>query len=137
MGKDNDIISERTIRKWLDNYDLLVDGKCNFEIIATNSGPRNPDGISNSYLNRIMLQDAIKKLPGEIRNCVVLRWIKQVPLRKAASMLGVNGAKYYKLCDAAVRELFITINGIRIPSEVQATSRIYRSKLEELYYQEN
>ncbi len=100
-----------TIKFCLENFQELASGRLPIKIMG-NSGPRANDGIGSSRLYLIMLTDAIKQLPIEQRNVVVLRYVKEHSLRDTLRLLKVNKTEYYKLCDMAISNIFRRVNGM-------------------------
>lgn len=106
-----DTYSKRTIKEWLKYYQALESGD-QIPGAAGNSAAKAYDCISSRLLLKIMVDDAIKKLPKDLRAVVVLRWVRPVGVAKALSLLGGITAKtYYGKCDAAVDRIHTQING--------------------------
>jgi DNA-directed RNA polymerase specialized sigma24 family protein len=104
-------VSKKNIRRWLDNYEALAVGDRPADAVPTNSGPKNYDGVSGGRLNKIMLDDAIKKLPRLQRACVTCKWIRQLRPAEALRLLGITKAEYTAGCNAAVDSIYASING--------------------------
>ena len=102
-------IPKHTIRKWLDNYDYLVHGGRPSDT-SGNSGAKPVDGITNRQLTKIMLEDAISKLPTELQRVVYFRWRDKLPLSFVLIKLELTKDQYYYRCDKAVLELYKLIN---------------------------
>lgn len=106
------LIARKTIRQWLDNYAVLVHGGKPADDIPHNSGCKPVDGVTNRWLNKMMLQEAIDKLPKELRQIVYFRWIDKMPLSFVLSILDLTKDQYYYRCDKAVESLYKSINGL-------------------------
>lgn len=104
-----ELIPIHTIRKWLDNYDYLVYGGRPPDI-GGNSGVKPMDGITNRQLTKIMLEDAIGKLPTGLRKVVYFRWKDKLPLAFVLIKLNLTKDQYYYRCDKAVQKLYKIIN---------------------------
>lgn len=104
------MITRKTIKIWLENYVSLAVGERLPDVIQ-NSGPKNYDGISGGYLNKVMLDDVINKLPPLTKACVQIRWIRCLPVAKSLKTIGITRDQYNRLCDEAVDTIYRNING--------------------------
>jgi DNA-directed RNA polymerase specialized sigma24 family protein len=99
------------VRKWLENWEAMtVEGR-RFDDIPRNAGPQNVDGVGYKRLTKIKIVEAIKALPREQRNVVVCRYIHQRSLGENLKLLGMQRARYYAVCDQAVKNVWRGING--------------------------
>lgn len=105
-------VSKKTIRQWLKNYDVIVHGGRPDDDIPRNSGCKPMDGITNRLLTKIMLQEAIGKLPADLYRVVYFRWIDKLPLGFVLMQLGYSKDQYYYRCDKAVACLYDIINRV-------------------------
>lgn len=106
-----DYISKKTIRYWLDHYESLAADDRPYDQLPTNSGPKEIDGVSLMQLNKVMLDDAIDKLPFETQVCCKARWVYKVPVRKTRDALGITRQNYYDNCDKAIKYIHDYLNG--------------------------
>lgn len=103
-------IAQKTVRKWLDNYTYLVHGGRPDGESSGNSGQKPIDGITNRQLTKIMLEDAISKLPRDLQRVVYFRWQDTLPLSFVLTALGMTKDQYYYRCDKAVACICDIIN---------------------------
>jgi hypothetical protein len=110
------VISEARLREWLGNWASLEAGDKLPDAIPVNSGAKSMDGITGGHINKIMLDAAIKRLPGELQRVIYLRWTspKRIGLKEALWALGVQKSEYYRRCDVAVARLYDNINGLAV-----------------------
>ena len=101
------------IEEWLENFHELSSGRLPPSEVPGNSGYTPGDGIRSSQLHLIMLKDAIKKLPIEQRNVVICRYIKRYSRGDTLRLLKLGSNEYYKICDIAKSNIFLTVNGRR------------------------
>ncbi len=105
-------VTQKTIRNWLNNYDILVHGGRPDDGNGGNSGCKPVDGITNRQLTKIMLQEAISKLPTELKHVVYFRWIDKLPLCFVLAQLNYTKDQYYYRCDKAVACLCDIVNRV-------------------------
>jgi fimbrial chaperone protein len=110
------IISKAQLRNWLENWLSFTTGDLLPDAPAINSGAKSRDGVTGGQINKIMLDDAINRLPSELRRVIYLRWTSpgEIKLRDALRALGVQKSEYYRRCDVAVDMLYDRINGLAI-----------------------
>ena len=111
MVKIEGYISKRTIKRWLENYDSLAAEDRFPDAISTHSGPKAYDGISNSRLNRMMLDQAIENLPDLMKACIKARYIYKLPRKRTLQLLGISSAVYYNRCKLAIDHIYLDLNG--------------------------
>jgi len=107
-----DTYSKKAVESWLENYQALIAGDSSADAPPSNSGPKAYDGINNRILIRIMLEDALSKLPEHLYNTVCHRWLMPVGRDKALDLLSCSKDVYYARCNKAVDTLHSTINGL-------------------------
>lgn len=122
------VISKDRLRVWLQNWLYFEAGDRIPDEQVHNSGPRSLDGITAGCINRIMMDDAIKRLPSELQRVLYLRWTspRKIKLTDALSALGIRKSEYYRRCDLAVDKLYELINGkpanyANLYAEIQST----------------
>lgn len=107
-------VSRRIIRFWLDNYQAIAAHDLVLDALPKNSSAKPYDGIANSQMNKVMLDDAIKKLPPRIGACAVARWIKRWDTRQILKTLNISREVYYERCDDAIELIYQRLNGSAI-----------------------
>ncbi|MCO5387812.1 MAG: hypothetical protein NHB14_20815 [Desulfosporosinus sp.] len=108
-------ISEDQVREWLENWLSLAICDKMPDALPANSGAKAFDGISGARINKIMMEDAIKKLPIDLQRVVHFRWTgPKVKLRDALICLGYGKSEYYRRCDLAVIAIYRIINGLAL-----------------------
>lgn len=105
------LISKKVVRYWLDNYASLIANDRPVDAVPSNSGRKSYDGVSWKQIDRIMLEEAIDKLPELLKNCVNARWVNPGPLGETLRQLGLTKDKYYKRCSWAIDSIYYYING--------------------------
>lgn len=108
------MVTKHQIRLWLENYEHLHAGDYSF-LEEGNSGPGPDDGVSSMFLNKIMLDCAIKELSLNHRLAVKMRWVWKKPTNKACRTLGVSRASYFRYCREAVDVIHKKLNRITTP----------------------
>ncbi|WP_214737428.1 hypothetical protein [Exiguobacterium sp. s162] len=105
-------ITKKAILHWLENYSSLRAGDRPVEeVIGSGGGPKSPDGITNSTLNQIMLDQAIENLPPLTRAICKARWVYQFPRRKTMKTLMISEGVYNQHRRAAVDLIYRDLNG--------------------------
>jgi DNA-directed RNA polymerase specialized sigma24 family protein len=104
-------ISKKVIKRWLEEYDYLAAGDRPPDAPPTNSGPKAYDGVSAGKLNKIMLDQAIDRLPPLMKACIRARYIYKLPLKATLRALGIGPKIYYNRCDLAIRHIYYQLNG--------------------------
>lgn len=105
------LISKKVIKYWLDNYTSIIANDRPVDAIPSNSGKKSYDGISWKQIDRIMLQDAIEKLPRLLKKCVYARWVDPQPLGETLRNLNLTKDVYYKRCSWAIDGIYYHVNG--------------------------
>lgn len=105
-----EIYSKKSIRNMLINYVALCSGD-RLQDCCGNAGPKAYDGINSRILLRIMLDEAIGKLPIDLKRAIYYRWLRPVGLGKALMACGVKKTEYYRRCELAVHKIFLALNG--------------------------
>jgi fimbrial chaperone protein len=116
MRRIEGYVSVKSVRRMLDNYESLEAGDRPLDAMPTNSGSKPDDGITGGFLNKVMLDDAIGKLPPPLYVAVKCRWVDRLPLGQTLRALeklgvGVEKSQYYRRCDAAVKAIQLLLNG--------------------------
>lgn len=106
------VLKNEDIVRWLEGYQALENG----ESVGAggNSGPAPYDGVTSGFLNKIMLDDALKALKNELPAawaCARARWILRLPRRIVLRYLGMTRDVYYGNCDAGVTFIRKQLNG--------------------------
>lgn len=105
-------ISRKTIKAWLEDYQSLEAGDRPLDAMPSNSGTKPEDGVTATRINKIMLDQAIGQLPGNLKAVVKWRWVDRKPLGEAMRALCYRDKKaYYSACDKAVKEIYNLVNG--------------------------
>jgi hypothetical protein len=108
------MISKRTIRGWLENYQGLIEEDRRVDDIPRNSGRKPDDGITDGMLNRVMLMQGLSSMRLEadlLYNCCKARWIDKDSFNFTLRRLGLSKDEYYRRCDWAIDYLYYKING--------------------------
>lgn len=111
MTRIDGYVSKKTIRLWLENYESLAVGDRFPDTPPSFTGPSAQDGKGDGRLNKIVLDQAIKQLPKNMRYVVLARYVVKIPRKRILHKLSINGNEYYKYCDKAVDTLYLIING--------------------------
>lgn len=106
------LVSKNVIKSWLEEWDSMQAGSRPMDAIPTSSGPKTQDGVSNSRINIIMLDAAIKDLPPVLYVCLMYRWVDQVPLNKVLEKTGIAKSTYYRRCEKAIDYIYYHVNGM-------------------------
>lgn len=107
------LIGRRQIRRWLENWENLIN-RCPMEdSLPVNSGCKPSDGITNGMLNKIMLEMAFDQLPLDLKQVAYYRWVKKghYTLNATLAKLGMTKDQYYYRCDLVVDSVFEFVNG--------------------------
>lgn len=111
MTRIDGYVSKKTIRLWLENYESLAVGDRFPEAPPSFTGPGVQDGKSDGRLNKIVLDQAIKQLPKNMRYIVLARYVVKIPRKRTLHKLNINADTYYQRCRQAVDLLHMNING--------------------------
>lgn len=111
MTRIDGYVSKKTIRLWLENYESLAVGDRFPDAPPSFTGPNAQDGKSDGRLNKIVLDQAIKQLPKNMRYIVLARYVVKIPRKRILHKLSIHANEYYKYCDKAVDTLYRIING--------------------------
>ncbi|HDR6247602.1 TPA: hypothetical protein QCU24_005475 [Bacillus cereus] len=111
MTRIDGYVSKKTIRLWLENYESLAVGDWFPDAPPSFTGPATQDGKSDGRLNKIVLDQAIKQLPKNMRYIVIARYVVKIPRKRILHKLNIHANEYYKYCDKAVDTLYRIING--------------------------
>lgn len=103
-------VSKKAIRGWLENYESLVVGDRAFDELPGNSGPSEYDGIYPGYLNKVMLEHAVDKLPSKEKTCCKNRWYYKKAVRYTTNELSITVDDYYRLCNKAIDLIYRDLN---------------------------
>ena len=106
---------KKAIREWLENWESVKVGDRLPDALPSNSGAKAFDGMTGGKINKIMLDEAIGKLPRDLRRVIFFRWTgPKVKLRKALAILGYGKSEYYRRCDLAIDGIYRRINGLAL-----------------------
>ncbi|WP_217587012.1 hypothetical protein [Lentibacillus saliphilus] len=106
-------MSRKAIRKYLEHYNDIKRGDYSWKE-TTSTGPKVYDGISGGQLNRIMIDQAIEKLPKIVQACCRARWIHDLPAKETTKLLKISRGMYNHHCAAAIELIHEHINGSTI-----------------------
>lgn len=114
-------VSKKVITRWLESYEALAAGEAPEDAPPSNSGPKNYDGISGGFLNKIMLDQAIASLSPLKRSCIEAKYIEKLPMAITLKALEISESVYKDRCKKGVDEIYRFLNGekadqINIPS---------------------
>ncbi|WP_242315570.1 hypothetical protein [Bacillus cereus group sp. BfR-BA-01355] len=111
MTRIDGYVSKKTIRLWLENYESLAVGDRFPDAPPSFTGPATQDGKSDGRLNKIVLDQAIKQLPKNMRYIVLARYVVKIPRKNTLRAMNITETVYYTRCRQAVDLLYMTING--------------------------
>ncbi|PFV44144.1 hypothetical protein [Bacillus thuringiensis] len=111
MTRIDGYVSKKTIRLWLENYESLAVGDRFLDAPPSFTGPGAQDGKSDGRLNKIVLDQAIKQLPKNMRYIVLARYVVKIPRKNTLRTMNITETVYYTRCKQAVDILHMTING--------------------------
>ncbi|PEF86253.1 hypothetical protein [Bacillus thuringiensis] len=111
MTRIDGYVSKKTIRLWLENYESLAVGDRFPGAPPSFTGPGAQDGKCDGRLNKIVLDQAIKQLPKNMRYIVIARYVVKIPRKRILHKLNIHANEYYKYCNKAVETLYRIING--------------------------
>ncbi|MDA2358072.1 hypothetical protein PDN49_25335 [Bacillus cereus] len=111
MTRIDGYVSKKTIRLWLENYESLAVGDRFPDAPPSFTGPGAQDGKGDGRLNKIVLDQAIKQLPKNMRYIVLARYVVKIPRKRTLHKLSISVKAYYNYCDTAVVMLHKIING--------------------------
>lgn len=101
--------SKRAIRRMLENYAEFTSEDRRWVEVRSPS-IKTPDGVHNTQLNKIMIDQAISKMPEDVRNCVINRWFEQHAVRHTTNLLSISVNEYYINCDKGVDLIYQEFN---------------------------
>lgn len=105
-------VSKKAITYWLENYEYLVAGDRPPDTpVVSGGGIKSQDGIRDSQLNLVMLEQAISKLPPLTKAVCKARWVHRFPRRKTLQILGISEAVYNRHRHEAVQLIYQELNG--------------------------
>ncbi|MGX5555725.1 hypothetical protein [Bacillus cereus] len=111
MTRIDGYVSKKTIRLWLENYESLAVGDRFPDAPPSFTGPGVQDGKSNGRLNKIVLDQAIKQLPKNMRYIVLARYVVKIPRKNTLQTMNITAGTYYRRCRQAVDLIHMSING--------------------------
>lgn len=106
----DDYVSKTVIERWLENYHTLEGGEA-VEGGSGGGGPKSQDGVSNGRLNKIMLDDAIKRLSPLKRAVITLVYIRGYNFAQAARKLEVSDSIVRTRERWAIQDIYAYLNG--------------------------
>lgn len=104
-------VSKKTIRLWLENYESLAVGDRFPDAPPSFTGPGAQDGKSDGRLNKIVLDQAIKQLPRNMRYIVLARYVVKIPRKNTLRTMNITETVYYTRCKQAIDMMHMNING--------------------------
>jgi fimbrial chaperone protein len=113
MKKIEGYVSKKAILYWLENYESLQAKDTPPDAIPGCSGPKAYDGVTSNQLNKLMLDQAIDRLPKLAKACCKARWVHRFSVNKTLKMLDIEKQVYYNRCKLAVNLIHKDINGER------------------------
>ncbi|KXY10348.1 hypothetical protein [Bacillus sp. FSL K6-0067] len=111
MTRIDGYVSKKTIRLWLENYESLAVGDRFPDAPPSFTGPNAKDGKSDGRLNKIVLDQAIKQLPKNMKYIVLARYVYKIPRKNTLRTMNITAKLYYSRCRQAVDLLHMSING--------------------------
>lgn len=108
-----DRTSRRAVRRWLEEWDYIINGGPPKEEIVGNSGSRPVDGITVKMCNKITLEMAYGALPLDLRRVAYYRWVSPRALSWTLNKLKYTKDQYYYRCDKVVTFIYHYVNGER------------------------
>ncbi|PGL92402.1 hypothetical protein CN943_21880 [Bacillus thuringiensis] len=111
MTRIDGYVSKKTIRLWLENYESLAVGDRFPDAPPSFTGPGAQDGKGDGRLNKIVLDQAIKQLPKNMKYIVLARYVAKIPRKNTLRTMNITETVYYTRCKQAVDVLHMTING--------------------------
>lgn len=111
MTRIDGYVSKKTIRLWLENYESLAVGDRFPDAPPSFTGPATQDGKSDGRLNKIVLDQAIKQLPKNMRYIVLARYVVKIPRKNTLRTMNITETVYYTRCKQAIDMMHMTING--------------------------
>ncbi|MBS9803138.1 hypothetical protein J4052_09195 [Bacillus toyonensis] len=111
MTRIDGYVSKKTIRLWLENYESLAVGDRFPDAPPSFTGPGALDGKGDGRLNKIVLDQAIKQLPKNMRYIVLARYVVKIPRRDTLRTMNITETVYYTRCKQAVDMIHMNING--------------------------
>lgn len=104
-------VSKKTILRWLEDYEYMQAGDQSPDAVPSNSGPKNYDGISGNVLNKIMLDDALRRLSPLKRSCLEAKYVEKIPTATTLRALEITESVYRHRLKAAVDDIYHFLNG--------------------------
>ncbi|PEW27345.1 hypothetical protein [Bacillus thuringiensis] len=111
MTRIDGYVSKNTIRLWLENYESLAVGDRFPDAPPSFTGPITQDGKGDGRLNKIVLDQAIKHLPKNMRYIVLARYVVKIPRKNTLRTMNITETVYYTRCKQAVDMIHMNING--------------------------
>ncbi|TYR82123.1 hypothetical protein FZC66_00560 [Priestia megaterium] len=107
--------SKKVIRRWLDNYESMAVGdKIPDDMPRNTGGPKVADGWGPGKLNKLMLDQALEKIPDKVtKYCVYARWVHVFAVKSTLKALRITKEEYYNRCSQGVDFIYSEINGER------------------------
>lgn len=104
-------VSKKAIKNVLNNWYGIGAKKVDYSEIC-HDNPLKNDGVSGGRINKMMIEDALNKIPDKItKYCAYARWIRDFPGSVTCDKLGISRHTYNKYCDKAVDFIYQDING--------------------------
>lgn len=114
------------VMEWLENYEGLGADVSAVSYGGTGAGGgHGSGGVRAAVLAKIMLDQAIEKLPGQLQEPVRLRWVDRLRRDQILKQLGTSKWTYYSRCDFAVAVITEAVNGREIKDLKKFMEEIY------------
>lgn len=121
------------VTEWLENYEKLgVDvSAVAYDSGGTGGGGGHSSGggVRSAVLAKIMLDQAVEKLPPQLQGPVKLRWVSRLRRDQILKQLGTSKWVYYSRCDFAVAVLTELVNGRQVDDLKKFMEEIYLGDL--------
>ncbi|MGG3887810.1 hypothetical protein [Metabacillus fastidiosus] len=106
-------ISRKAIERILKNWHEVGADKKDYSEVGSDN-PVRSDGVSGGQINKIMIDQALKKIPNKkVQYSAYARWIYNIPASRTLARLGISRHTYDKYCNQAVDFIYSEINGER------------------------
>lgn len=115
------------VAEWLEDYEKL---EVDVSAVSYGSGGSggggygHGGGVKSAVLAKIMLDQAVAKLPPQLQEPVRLRWVDRARRSDILKKLGTSKWIYYSRCDFAVAVITEMVNG-RQPDLKKFMEEIY------------
>ena len=105
-------VSKKAITYWLENYEYLAAGDRPPDApVVSSGGAKSQDGVRDSQLNLVMLDQAIKNLPSLTKAVCKAKWVHRFPRKRTLQVLGISESVYNRHRQAAIQLIYQELNG--------------------------